>query len=366
MELKKHSQTVTASISKYLIMSSFLNTKPAASAAEERIVQLHRQFEHPAANMPNTKSVHVPHLGGIDAAYQMPTSYDASKPTMVLVNSFNTSSELYKSQFANEKLTEKMNLIAIELLGHGQTRTKAEHCEYSLVIRGLICKWKQRWLMWNLSAVTYWDTAIMNVQVLEKLGMCGDGKKVFVLGTSQGGWITISGIIPLGTSMDYESERTRKLGCWDAPTGLTPTINACTTNSATPDFEPGDDYCNFLIDTGFGKDCAAEARRYWISEIKANYKHDEGRRRLRMAAINLKERDGLHSRLFDVKCPVLWLHGTSDVVYSAENAREEIALFVNSPDAKLKVIENGQHFLSFSHPKEVDEALLEFVGRYGK
>ncbi|KAI7687762.1 hypothetical protein KC353_g20101, partial [Hortaea werneckii] len=176
----------------------------------------------------------------------------------------------------------------------------------------------------------------------------------------------ISGIIPLGTSMDYESERTRKLGCWDAPTGLTPTINACTTNSATPDFEPGDDYCNFLIDTGFGKDCAEEARRYWINEIKANYRGDEGRRRMRMAAINLKERDGLHSRLFDVRCPVLWLHGTSDVVYSAENAREEIALFVNSPDAELKVVENGQHFLSFSHPKEVDEALLEFVGRYEK
>ncbi|KAI6812925.1 alpha/beta-hydrolase [Hortaea werneckii] len=331
-------------------MSNFLNTKPAASAAEERIVQLHRQFEHPAANMPNTKSVHVPHLGGIDAAYQMPTPYDASKPTMVLVNSFNTSSELYKSQFANEKLTEKMNLIAIELLGHGQTRTKADH-------------------------FTYWDTAIMNIQVLEKLGMCGDGKKVFVLDTSQGGWITVrmaliapdrASIIPLGTSMDYESERTRKLGCWDAPTGLTPTIDACTTNSATPDFEPGDDYCNFLIDTGFGKECAAEAQKYWISEIKANYKGDEGRRRLRMAAINLKERDGLHSRLFDVRCPVLWLHGTSDVVYSAENAREEIALFVNSQDAKLKVIENGQHFLSFSHPKEVDEALLEFVGRYEK
>merc|ERR1712130_297141 len=91
----------------------------------------------------------------------------------------------------------------------------------------------------NAEHFTYWDTAIMNIQVLEKLGMCGGGKKVFVLGTSQGGWITvrmaliapdrISGIIPLGTSMDYESERTRKLGCWDAPTGLTPTINACTT-----------------------------------------------------------------------------------------------------------------------------------------
>lgn len=111
--------------------------------------------------MPNTKTVHVPHLGGIDAAYQMPQAYDASKPTLVLVNSFTTSSELYQSQYQNKKLTEAMNLLSIELLGHGQTRTKSEQ-------------------------FTYWDTAMMNIQVMDALGV----KKAFVLGTSQGGWIT--------------------------------------------------------------------------------------------------------------------------------------------------------------------------------
>ena len=90
--------------------------------------------------MPNTKTVHVPHLGGIDAAYQMPHEYDSSKPTLVLVNSFTTSSELYQKQYANKELTDKMNILAIELLGHGQTRTKSEQ-------------------------FTYWDTAIMNIQV---------------------------------------------------------------------------------------------------------------------------------------------------------------------------------------------------------
>jgi pimeloyl-ACP methyl ester carboxylesterase len=112
--------------------------------------------------MPNTKTVHVPHLGGIDAGYQMPKPYHASKPTLVLVNSFTTSSELYRKQYANNELTSKMNLVAIELLGHGQTRTKSEH-------------------------FTYWDTAIMNLQVMEALGI----KKAFVLGTSQGGWICV-------------------------------------------------------------------------------------------------------------------------------------------------------------------------------
>ena len=116
--------------------------------------------------MPNTDTIHVSHLGGIDCAYQMPHGYSPSKPTLVLVNSFTTSSELYSSQFANGELSEKMNLIAIELLGHGQTRTKSEN-------------------------FTYWDTAIMNLQALDVLGMTGKGKKVFVLGTSQGGWIAV-------------------------------------------------------------------------------------------------------------------------------------------------------------------------------
>ncbi|KAJ9623612.1 hypothetical protein H2203_005874 [Taxawa tesnikishii (nom. ined.)] len=298
--------------------------------------------------MPNTKTVHVPHLGGIDAAYQMPKPYDPSKPTLVLVNSFTTSSELYQSQYANKELNDAMNLISIELLGHGQTRTKSEN-------------------------FTYWDTAIMNVQVLDALGIKG---KIFVLGTSQGGWITvrmalvapekITGIIPLGTSMDYESERTRKLGCWNGPDLLTGNINEWSSNSKTDDFEPSADFANFLIDIGFGKNCPKEARDYWVKTIKSNYQGDDGRRRIRMASINLRERDGLHGRLFDIRCPVLWLHGTDDAVYSVANAEEEIKLFVNSPDARLQVVENGQHFLSFSHPKDVDSALIQFVGKYGK
>ncbi|KAL8757636.1 MAG: hypothetical protein Q9199_002061 [Rusavskia elegans] len=281
--------------------------------------------------MSTTKTVEVPHLGGIKAGYQMPHPYDASKPTLVLVNSFTTSSDLYRSQYENQKLTSAMNLLAIELLGHGQTRTKSEN-------------------------FTYWDTAIMNLQVMEVLGV----KKAFVLGTSQGGWITvrmallapdrIEGIIPLGTSLDYESERTRSLGCWNGPSLLTGSIDAWTSKNPTPDFEPEDEFCNFLIDM----------------TIKSNYRGDDGRRRARMAAINLRERDGLLGRLFDVQCPVMWLHGTDDAVYSVANAEQEIKLFVNSPSANLVTVKDGQHFLSASHPQEVDNALIEFVGKWHK
>ena len=103
----------------------------------------------------------VPHLGGIDASYLISEPYVPSKPTLVLVNSFTTDAFLYTSQFKNKALHNTTNLLAIELLGHGQTRTKAEN--------------------W-----TYWDTAIMNCQLLDALKI----PKAFVLGTSQGGWIT--------------------------------------------------------------------------------------------------------------------------------------------------------------------------------
>lgn len=318
-----------------------------------------------------TQTIQVSHLGGTIASYATPNNEEPnpSKPTLVLVNSFTTDSDLYQGQFANKELTGAMNLLAIELLGHGQTRTKSEN-------------------------FTYWDTAIMNLQVLEALGLGKKGEgKVFVLGTSQGGWITvrmavlapevvspslpiitttlltlalqIAGVIPLGTSMDSETPRTRSLQCWDAPTLLTPNIQTWTTAAPTPDFTPGEAYANFLIDIGFGESCPQATRDFWVQKIQSNYSGDEGRKRIRMAAINLRDRDGLHPRCWDVRCPVLWLHGTADKVYSVANAREEVGLFEQAPEREVRVVQGGEHFLSFSHPREVEGAVLEFVRKWG-
>jgi hypothetical protein len=118
----------------------------------------------------------------------------------------------------------------------------------------------------------------------------------------------IEGIIPLGTSLDNESERTRTLGCWNGPADLQPNIEKWTTNEKTDKFEPDTSYSDFLIDIGFGKNCPSDVRKFWRDTIRSNYQGDDGRRRIRMAAINLSTRDGLHQRLSDVKCPVLWMH----------------------------------------------------------
>jgi pimeloyl-ACP methyl ester carboxylesterase len=251
---------------------------------------------------------------------------------------------LYRPQFSDAELSSTANLLAIELYGHGATRSSYEH-------------------------FTYWDSAIANLQVLEALGI----SEAFVLGTSQGGWIAarmamlapkvIKGIVPLGTSMDNESQRSRDLGCWDGIDFCTPTIDDL---SAPVDdsWAVPTEFVDAVLGAGLGDNVSQEEHVFWHGVHQNNYSGDAGRKRLRTATINLRDRDGLHARLDSVFCPVLWLQGTADAVFSVPNAEQEIKMFVNSKNPELRVIENGQHFLSASDPHVVNPATAEFIRRW--
>lgn len=291
----------------------------------------------------DVRTITVPHLGGSAVGHAFARPYDPALPTLVLVNSFSTSVDLYRPQFADPALTASANLLAVELYGHGRTRSAYPH-------------------------FTYWDSAIANLQVLGELGIA----EAFVLGTSQGGWVAarmallapdvVRGILPLGTSMDSESARSRDLGCWDGIGFCTPSIDALAT-PVDDDWVVADEFVDAVLGAGLGEDVSDDERAFWHAAHRRNYSGDAGRHRLRTATINLRDRDGLHARLDDVRCPVLWLQGTADSVYSVANAEVEIRMFVNSPDAELRVVQDGQHFLSASDPDVVNAAAAEFVGR---
>ena len=213
--------------------------------------------------MSATDTIQIPHLGGSTIGYRFGKAYDSSLPTLVMVNSFTTSVELYRPQFADPALSAAANLLALEPYGHGRTRASYEH-------------------------FTYWDSAIANLQVLDALGI----PEAFVLGTSQGGWVaarmavlaprTVKGIVPLGTSMDFESQRSRDLGCWDGVGFCAPAIAALA--------EPvGDDWVipvelvDAVLAEGLGEDVPPEERTFWHATHQENYAGDAGRQRLRAA-----------------------------------------------------------------------------------
>lgn len=287
----------------------------------------------------------VPHLGTSTIGYKLAKPYEATLPTLVLVNSFTTSVEQYRPQFADAKLASTANLLAIEPYGHGQTRATYEQ-------------------------FTYWDSAVANLQVLEALGIA----EAFVLGTSQGGWIAarmamlapkvVKGIIPLGTSMDFESPESRERGCWDGIGFCTPAIDALS-EPVEDDWVIPTELVDAVLKEGLGEDVSSEERAFWHARYQENYRSDDGRRRLRISTINLRDRDGLHGRLDSVTCPVMWMHGTADPVYSVRNAEDGVNRFTSSANAELRVVEGGQHFLSASNPDEVNRAAVEFVNRWG-
>ncbi|KAK4242108.1 Alpha/Beta hydrolase protein [Achaetomium macrosporum] len=298
--------------------------------------------------MAATTTVEVPHLGGIRAGYALSGGrYDPSKPTCVLINSMCTTVSLYKAQFADAALTAAVNLLAIEPLGHGATSCHAaEH-------------------------FTYWDSAVMALQVMDKLGV----DRAFALGTSQGGWIVarmallapqrIRGLLLLGTSMDYESAESRaRHGCWDPKTLLAPFYDKWCSAAPTPDFVVDDVWCGMVATLGFGSKGTPELVQFWTDTLKAVYRGDEGRRKLKMALACLLDRDGLARRVRDITCPVYWLQGTEDAPFGTALPAEHIKLFTSAKEATLTLVEGGGHYLNATNPEEVGAALLQMVNKY--
>jgi pimeloyl-ACP methyl ester carboxylesterase len=160
--------------------------------------------------------------------------------------------------------------------------------------------------------------------------------------------------------MDSESEHSRQMQCWDGPSIVKSFLSQWANSQPTTDFDPSTEYCDAVINIGLNE-CSCDVRQFWTKTIKENYSGEDGRKRIRMAAINLAERDGLRLRLPDVACAVRWIHGTRDAVFSVANAEEEIQMFTGSPDAQLMKIDGGAHFLNSSHPKEVNAAVLKFI-----
>ncbi|PGH10165.1 hypothetical protein AJ79_05520 [Helicocarpus griseus UAMH5409] len=259
--------------------------------------------------MAAAKTVKVPHLGGITAGYEL--SADTGK------------------------LTDIVNLLAVEPLGHGPTSSPVEHFSYG-------------------------DSAILVLQAIEVLGI----QKAFALRTSQDGWIVarmalltpdrILGIMPMGTSRDYECADSRAKGGWDPAPLLMPFYEKWSSETETPNFVVDDVWCGMVSGLGYGDGASPELVEFWKNTVEDVYSGDEGRKKLRVALLCLG----------DIKCPVYLLQGTKDVPYGIIIPREQIKLFTGSKEAKFILAEGGAHYLNATSPKEVADALVELVTKH--
>jgi pimeloyl-ACP methyl ester carboxylesterase len=98
--------------------------------------------------------VDIPHLRGITATYQASPEFDPSKPYVAFINSMVTSSDVFRLQLQDAKLLNSLNMIAIDQLGHSDTKRP--------------------------ESFPVWDAAVTNLQVLDSLEI----DKFFLVGSS--------------------------------------------------------------------------------------------------------------------------------------------------------------------------------------
>jgi 3-oxoadipate enol-lactonase len=77
----------------------------------------------------------------------------------------------------------------------------------------------------------------------------------------------------------------------------------------------------------------------------------------------LMDRDDITSRLGEISCPALILHGTADAAIPMERA-EAVRDGLAGP-ATLVQIDGGTHAANLSHPAEANEAMLAFLRTLG-
>lgn len=237
-------------------------------------------------------------------------------PAVLLLHSYLMDADMFAPQVA--QLRESFRMVAMDERGHGDTPADRPF--------------------------TYWDVASDALGLLDELGVA----RCAVVGTSQGGFIglrmallapdRVSGLALLGTSAAAEDP--------EMAAGYRQAAAAWREHGATQE----------LLDLT----AAICLGQYDPSEWQAKW------RRLPADHIDrvltpLVERDSVLGRAAEIHCPALVLHGSADVAYPVDRARE---LAEALPNAEPPVIiEGGAHFLSLTDADAVNPHLHAFLDR---
>jgi 3-oxoadipate enol-lactonase len=192
---------------------------------------------------------------------------------------------------------------------------------------------------------SYWDSASDVIGLLDHLGI---GQAVLG-GMSQGGFLSLRAAL-------LAPDRVRALVLIDSQAGLEDA-------AAAPAYEqmeqiwmeqgpaPVQDVVASII---LGPPDGPVDYAPWFAKWAA-----ADRDELRLAFRCLMDRDDITSRLGEISCPALILHGTADAAIAMDRAKAVQAGLAGP--ATLVEVDGGSHAANLSHPDQVNVAMLEFL-----
>ncbi|MFK8024128.1 MAG: alpha/beta fold hydrolase [Ilumatobacter sp.] len=193
---------------------------------------------------------------------------------------------------------------------------------------------------------TYWDSAADCLALLDHL----DIERAVLAGMSQGGFLSLRAALTA-------PERVRALVLLDTQAGgEDPAViegyrqMTDTWEAAGPVDELTDIIANIII-------AEPETNAVWVAKWKA-LDERAGRAGMRAASNCLLDRDDITSRLGEITCPALVVHGTEDTAITMDRA-EALAAGLSGAGDVVKV--PGAHAANLTHPEPVNAAITEFL-----
>lgn len=239
-------------------------------------------------------------------------------PAVLLLHSFLMSTDMFAPQVA--AFGGEVRLVAMNSRGHAGTPVDG--------------------------SFDFWDVARDALALLDHL----DIARTAVVGVSQGGFVglrmallapdRIDALAVLGSSAAAEDAQVAANyqamnDVWAAQGAIDPLLDAFAT------------IC--LGTTDVGDEWRERWRAYSAEKLDA-------------ILTPLVGRDDLLPRLAEISTPTLVLHGTADLAYPVERAAEIVR---GVPAAEpLVTVDNGAHFLSFTHPDDVNPHLRAFLAKH--
>jgi 3-oxoadipate enol-lactonase len=191
---------------------------------------------------------------------------------------------------------------------------------------------------------TYWDSALDCLGLLDHLGI----EQAVLAGMSQGGFLSMRAAL-------VAPERVRALVLIDTQPGAedpekVPLYQAMLEAWAR------EGPSEALAEVVAGIIIADPAHNpYWISKWQAWPQE----RIVEPGRCLLERDDELRSRLSEITCPALVIHGTEDTAIPV-SAAEELAAALPGADG-LVIVEGAAHASNLTHPEQVNPPLLAFL-----
>jgi len=235
------------------------------------------------------------------------------------------------------------------ILAHGFLMDRSMFAPQVEALRGShrVITWDERGFgdtQYDGEPFTYWDSAQDCLGLLDHLGI----DRAVVGGMSQGGFISLRVAL-------LAPERVRGLILLDTQAG-TEDPEAIPLYQGMVDTwvadGPNDELSSTVAGLIIGEPALSAA---WIATWQSRPKESLGQ-----PGTTLLTRDSIWDRLGEIEAPSLVVHGTADVAIPLEHAERLVAELPHA--APLVVVEGGTHSANLTHPKEVNAAIVAFLG----